>query len=431
MKGFRPGIVPSLVVAVLVPLMVCLGFWQLSRGEHKRVLMENYAERRVAPPMDSTELVHTSDPAFRPVTLQGQFDVEHSILLDNRQHDGKVGVELLQPFLDHRTGLWLLVNRGWLPWPDRRTPPVFNTPEQPVSLQAWVYVAPGATFQLHADPAGAPGRDWSPPSNRTSSGPNWAATASPMNCANKAAPAPTGPIGRWSPWARKNTSAMPCSGSPWRRHCSACSFISDGTTQGDTMGNTMNPTNTSEAPMAPNRRKGRLQLLLIVLGVVGPMILATGMYKFQFWVPDSRSYHGELIGTGQTRAEIGVQADEQRWQILVTAPQECSVDCRQLVYLARQVQIGLGREASRASHALAVAQPLDVEYDAQLQREYPQLQRYPLDLPAYQKGAQGSGGAQLWIIDPHSNLVLRYDARVKGKDLLNDLRHLLKLSNIG
>ncbi|MGN8343895.1 hypothetical protein ACLEJQ_09845 [Pseudomonas sp. SMV71] len=197
------------------------------------------------------------------------------------------------------------------------------------------------------------------------------------------------------------------------------------------MGSAMNPTNTSEAPSAHSRRKGRLQLLLIVFGVVGPMILATGMYKFQFWVPDSRSYHGELIGTGQTRAEIGVQADEQRWQILVTAPKECAVDCRQLVYLARQVQIGLGRDAARASHALAIAQPLDAEYDAQLQREYPQLQRYPLDLPAYEKGAQGSGGAQLWIIDPHSNLVLRYDARVKGKDLLNDLRHLLKLSNIG
>lgn len=156
MKGFRPGIVPSLVVAVLVPVMVCLGFWQLGRGEQKRVLMENYAERRVALPLDSTELQHTTDPAFRPVQLNGQFDAEHSILLDNRQHDGKVGVELLQPFLDHASGLWLLVNRGWLPWPDRRTPPVFDTPERPVSLQAWVYVAPGATFQLHADPTNAP-----------------------------------------------------------------------------------------------------------------------------------------------------------------------------------------------------------------------------------------------------------------------------------
>ncbi|KAA0985818.1 hypothetical protein [Pseudomonas sp. ANT_J28] len=197
------------------------------------------------------------------------------------------------------------------------------------------------------------------------------------------------------------------------------------------MGAAMNPPNMSEAKTPASRRKGRLQLLLILLGVIGPMILATGMYKLQFWVPEGRSYHGELIGNGQTRADLGVQAQEDRWQILVTAPKDCSVDCQQLVYLARQIQIGLGRDAGRASHALATAQPLSSEYDAKLTREYPQLQRYPLSLTDFHKTVGDKAVPQLWIIDPHGNLVLRYDPTVKGKDLLNDLRHLLKLSNIG
>jgi len=202
------------------------------------------------------------------------------------------------------------------------------------------------------------------------------------------------------------------------------------------MGAAMNPPSMSEAKTPASRRKGRVQLLLILLGVIGPMILATGMYKLQFWVPEGRSYHGELIGNGQTRAELGVQAQEDRWQILVTVPKECSVDCQQLVYLARQIQIGLGRDAGRASHALAAAQPLSSEYDAKLTREYPQLQRYPLDLATFSTFNKTAGtgdktAPQLWIIDPHGNLVLRYDPTVKGKDLLNDLRHLLKLSNIG
>ncbi|NER61055.1 hypothetical protein G3435_15910 [Pseudomonas sp. MAFF212428] len=195
------------------------------------------------------------------------------------------------------------------------------------------------------------------------------------------------------------------------------------------MGAVMHPPSTSEAPR--NRVRGRLQLILILLVVIGPMMLATGMYKFQFWVPDSRSYHGELIGNGQSRAQLGVVTDEARWQLLVSAPGECGVDCQQLVYLARQVQIGLGRDASRASHALAGAQPVNEAFQATLEREYPQLQRYPLDLSAYAKASPNLKDAQLWIVDPHGNLVLRYDARVKGKDLLNDLRHLLKLSNIG
>ncbi|WP_426144076.1 hypothetical protein [Pseudomonas sp. DWP3-1-2] len=197
------------------------------------------------------------------------------------------------------------------------------------------------------------------------------------------------------------------------------------------MGTAMNPTRTSEPRSPQNRRKGRLQLILVLLVAIGPMILATSMYKFKFWVPENRSFHGELIGNGQSRADLGVPADVARWQVLVSAPTACEAQCQQLVYLARQVQIGLGRDASRASHALATAQPLDADYAARLTREYPQLQRYPLELSRYQNLAPGSEAPQLWIVDPHGNLVLRYGVDVNGKDLLNDLRQLLKLSNIG
>ncbi|BBH43588.1 hypothetical protein [Pseudomonas sp. KU43P] len=184
----------------------------------------------------------------------------------------------------------------------------------------------------------------------------------------------------------------------------------------------------------PERRKpkarGRLQLILILLVVLGPMILATSMYKLKFWVPDGRSYHGAMIGNGQTRADIGIAGEDARWQLLVSAPATCAEDCQQLVYLARQIQVGLGRDASRASHALAAAQPLSADYQALLGREYPQLQRYTLDAQRYEQKV-GEPGPQLWIVDPHGNLVLRYDAKVNGKHVLDDLRHLLKLSNIG
>lgn len=183
---------------------------------------------------------------------------------------------------------------------------------------------------------------------------------------------------------------------------------------------------------APDHRKprGRLQLLLILFVVLGPMILAIFMYKLKFWVPEGRSYHGVMIGNGEGRADIGIDAQDERWQLLVSAPEACAEECRQLVYLARQIQVGLGRDASRASHALAAAQPLTADYQALLGREYPQLRRYPLDVQRYVQKV-GEVGPQLWIVDPHGNLVLRYDAKVNGKHVLDDLRHLLKLSNIG
>lgn len=190
---------------------------------------------------------------------------------------------------------------------------------------------------------------------------------------------------------------------------------------------------TATSPLGvPEGRKarGRLQLLLILLVVLGPMILATSMYKLKFWVPEGRSYHGAMIGNGQSRADIGIDAQDERWQLLVSAPEACAQDCQQLVYLARQIQIGLGRDASRASHALAAAAPLAADYQVQLGREYPQLQRYALDTARYRQKVS-EPGPQLWIVDPHGNLVLRYDAKANGKQVLDDLRHLLKLSNIG
>ncbi|MCG6542831.1 hypothetical protein MCB86_22400 [Pseudomonas sp. KSR10] len=194
----------------------------------------------------------------------------------------------------------------------------------------------------------------------------------------------------------------------------------------------MNPTFN---PAQPQRRRGRVQLLLILAVVIGPMLLATAMYRFGFWIPETRTYDGALVATGQGREMLGVTvpvAPEPRWELLVTAPQGCAEeDCRQLVYLARQINIGLAREAGRAGHALASGQALSADYDQRLQREYPQLQRYVLDPTVYAGNPEAPDGPQLWIIDPHGNLVLRYDAKANGKAILDDLKHLLKISQIG
>ena len=192
----------------------------------------------------------------------------------------------------------------------------------------------------------------------------------------------------------------------------------------------MNPT---FEPAQPKQRRGRLQLLLILAVVIGPMLLANAMYHFGFWLPETRSYDGVLIANGQGRDALGVDvaATEPRWELLVTAPDGCEQACQQLVYLARQINIGLAREASRASHALASAQPLKGEYDQRLTREYPQLQRYRLDPTRYGADPEVPAGPQLWIVDPHGNLVLRYDATSDGKAILDDLKYLLKISQIG
>lgn len=190
-------------------------------------------------------------------------------------------------------------------------------------------------------------------------------------------------------------------------------------------------TSAQSTKAKPLPRRGRWQLLALLSMVLLPMLLATAMYYWQFWVPDNRTYHGDLIADGSTLNDLGIQQDpDQRWQLLVTAPDDCNDACRQLVYLARQIQIGLNRETSRASHGLASAAPLSADYSAELTREYPQLGRYALDLEHYQQLAKDRQ-PKLWIVDPLGNLVLSYSPESNGRHILKDLLLLLKLSQIG
>lgn len=192
---------------------------------------------------------------------------------------------------------------------------------------------------------------------------------------------------------------------------------------------TMNPTLSNDEG---KRGRGRLQLLLIIGVVLGPMLLASAMYRFGFWVPESRSYDGVLIANGQDRAAIGVSATapERRWELLVTAPQGCEAQCQQLVYLARQINIGLAREAARAGHDWPArrrwTKPTNSACVANT-RSCNAIRWTPPSMPATPRHPP----PQLWIVDPHGNLVLRYDVGADGKAILDDLKYLLKISQIG
>lgn len=118
----------ALVVLVVVPLLVSLGFWQLQRAGEKRELLAAQEAQRALPPRPLAELGGTDLPQFRAVIVRGEYDRERYWLLENRIVDGRYGYELVSPFI-LLSGDTLLVHRGWLPgdasrrqWPDIATP---------------------------------------------------------------------------------------------------------------------------------------------------------------------------------------------------------------------------------------------------------------------------------------------------------------------
>lgn len=115
-------ILPLIVFVATFALLMRLGFWQLSRAAEKRELLANQNARLHSELRPLSELLaETHDLRYRQVLVQGHYDVQHQILLDNQINQGKVGYAVLTPFILAHESKTILVNRGWLPMSKNRS----------------------------------------------------------------------------------------------------------------------------------------------------------------------------------------------------------------------------------------------------------------------------------------------------------------------
>lgn len=115
-RRFKPGLLPTLVTLVLLPIFIRLGFWQLERAEEKQVLQDSYAQRKVLPAFRLEPKVGASDELeYRRVYVRGRFDPNHQILIDNKIYKGQVGYYVVTPLLMTGSEQYVLINRGWVP----------------------------------------------------------------------------------------------------------------------------------------------------------------------------------------------------------------------------------------------------------------------------------------------------------------------------
>ena len=99
---------------------VRLGVWQVHRAEEKRALLTQFESGQSTTVRLSPDNAD-SLPRYQRVELQGRYDGQHQVLLDNMpsQH-GQAGYRVLTPVALEQGG-WLLVDRGWLPLGATRT----------------------------------------------------------------------------------------------------------------------------------------------------------------------------------------------------------------------------------------------------------------------------------------------------------------------
>jgi surfeit locus 1 family protein len=137
---FRPSLAGTLAVAVCLPILLALGFWQIGRAQEKVRLLEAAAMGQAAPPLNLTEPASPERvPEYRRVVVRGEFLADRQGLLDNQVRDGRVGYDVLTPFrVDGQSSL-VLVDRGWLARGARRSDdPAWQTPGGSVTLVGYL-----------------------------------------------------------------------------------------------------------------------------------------------------------------------------------------------------------------------------------------------------------------------------------------------------
>ena len=144
----------TLLTALLLPLLISLGFWQLDRAAEKSDIAAQNIERSLAPAISLAQAqgLAKEQVAFRKLSLSGYFDPDVVILLDNQIRDGRYGHDVLGVFIDEASNGLALLNRGWVEGdPSRRSLPEIEMPSEVLSVTAVAYLPPGDPYLLAED----------------------------------------------------------------------------------------------------------------------------------------------------------------------------------------------------------------------------------------------------------------------------------------
>lgn len=197
----------------------------------------------------------------------------------------------------------------------------------------------------------------------------------------------------------------------------------------------------TEATPQDIRRGRRIALLLFLVGF-GPIVVATIMFYTGWLNPSERTNQGVLIQPSEPVAAMGLETPEGRpfgaefgpdvsgshWTLLITVAGACTGDCEEMLYLARQVNVALGKNQNRLERAAWLAQPPSDLSD------YPEMRQLTLPEPKAAEWPQGKGpfdAPRAYLVDPFGNVMMQYGPDHTGKDMLEDIEHLMKISQLG
>lgn len=184
------------------------------------------------------------------------------------------------------------------------------------------------------------------------------------------------------------------------------------------------------------RRGRRLLLLLMVLFLIPPAIAWT-LY-FSGWRPATTSNHGELLDppvrldvpelslvAGPDAAAPDLRGE---WTLLMTLNGTCGETCMERLRQTRQIRLALAEDARRLQRVLVVPEEGTAPTDRQLlaQEDLHVVTSRSLE---WTRTPRDDEALSMSLVDTRGFQMMRYAQPVNPSGMLEDLRHLLRLSN--
>lgn len=172
--------------------------------------------------------------------------------------------------------------------------------------------------------------------------------------------------------------------------------------------------------------KGRIVLVSLICLFALPAIIAKVVLT-QGWYETGVTNRGELVEPYITLEQLGQPSplDEKAWQLAYVLPPECKEQCQQQIHLMQQSHIALGKYQERVVPVIWTSE------------ETNNVAQSIVVMQMNDSLSSRVKAGQMLIVDPLGQLVMSYTPEANedlvrlSKDVLADLRKLLKLSRVG
>ncbi len=181
-----------------------------------------------------------------------------------------------------------------------------------------------------------------------------------------------------------------------------------------------------------SERAGRRELVAILGIAILPFVIA-GIAFLDFpvdQIPDTTKNQGTLVYP-PVQVEF-LQSKAKQWSLIQVVKEDCAEVCEQTLYLTRQARKALGKDAARVHRVSLSRSDLSETFMNLIRNEHKSM-LVLVDAESVEQLLQITAEIDnmVFLMDPLGNIMMYFSPDKVGKPLMEDLRHLLRISRIG